>query len=81
VRAIVNIAHDLGLRTIAEGIEDAMALERLANLGCDAAQGFLISRALPADEFARWMEMTPGVGERRLSLRGDPSLERSSRHE
>jgi EAL domain-containing protein (putative c-di-GMP-specific phosphodiesterase class I) len=51
VRSTINLAHDLGLRVVAEGVEDAAMLEQLGVLGCDLAQGFHISRPIPADEF------------------------------
>ena len=48
VRSTVELAHALGLRVVAEGIEDAATLELLSNLGCDLAQGYFISRPKPA---------------------------------
>jgi EAL domain-containing protein (putative c-di-GMP-specific phosphodiesterase class I) len=56
VRSTINLGHDLGLRVIAEGVEDEATLRRLARLGCDLAQGYHLSRPLPADVFADWME-------------------------
>jgi EAL domain-containing protein (putative c-di-GMP-specific phosphodiesterase class I) len=50
VRSTVELAHALGLRVVAEGIEDAPTLELLSNLGCDLAQGYFISRPKPAAE-------------------------------
>jgi EAL domain-containing protein (putative c-di-GMP-specific phosphodiesterase class I) len=47
-RAIVNLAHDLGLRVVAEGVESAEALHMLVEFGCDAAQGYHISRPIAA---------------------------------
>jgi diguanylate cyclase len=46
--AIVDMAHALGLRVVAEGVETSAQLEALVELGCDAAQGFLFAPALPA---------------------------------
>ena len=46
--AIVEMAHALGLRVVAEGVETSTQLEALIDLGCDAAQGFLFAPALPA---------------------------------
>jgi diguanylate cyclase (GGDEF)-like protein/PAS domain S-box-containing protein len=48
VRAIVEIGRSLGMATIAEGIETAVQLERLRDLGCDLGQGFLLGRPLDA---------------------------------
>jgi diguanylate cyclase (GGDEF)-like protein len=49
VRSTVNLAHDLGLKVIAEGVEDGATLERLSRLGCDLAQGFHLSRPLSSE--------------------------------
>ena len=51
VSCTVDLAHALGLRVVAEGIEDAAAWRRLRAVGCDAAQGYHLSRPLPAAEF------------------------------
>jgi diguanylate cyclase (GGDEF)-like protein/PAS domain S-box-containing protein len=55
VRGITNLAHDLGLTTVAEGIETQEAWERLHELGCDFAQGYYLSPPLPVDKFALWL--------------------------
>lgn len=52
VRAIIQMARSLGLRTIAEGVEDKPALELLRLYHCDEAQGYYFSRPVPADEFS-----------------------------
>jgi len=54
VRASVNLANDLGLGTVGEGIEDEQALRTLARLGCTHMQGFLFSRPLPIHDFVRF---------------------------
>jgi diguanylate cyclase (GGDEF)-like protein len=54
VRSTVELGHTLGLRVVAEGVEDAAAQRRLAALGCDLAQGYHICRPAPAAEIARW---------------------------
>jgi diguanylate cyclase (GGDEF)-like protein len=48
VRAVVELAHDLGVKTVAEGVENAEAATRLREFGCDFAQGFLYSPPIPA---------------------------------
>jgi diguanylate cyclase (GGDEF)-like protein len=66
VRSTINLGHDLGLRIIAEGVEDGATLERLALLGCDLAQGYHLSRPMPADAFNAWLKNaapTPGPGQ------------------
>ncbi|MCA0143682.1 bifunctional diguanylate cyclase/phosphodiesterase [Blastococcus sp. LR1] len=50
------LAHDLGLRLVVEGVEDAAACAALARLGCDIAQGYAISRPMPVSDFLRWLE-------------------------
>jgi EAL domain-containing protein (putative c-di-GMP-specific phosphodiesterase class I) len=49
VRATINLGHALGLRIVAEGIEDCVTLELLSDLGCDLGQGNFISRPKPAN--------------------------------
>jgi diguanylate cyclase len=50
VRSTIDLGHALGMRVVAEGIEDEATLAELRGFGCDFAQGFLISRPKPADE-------------------------------
>jgi len=52
VRSTIELGHSMGLRIVAEGIEDPETLEMLAEFGCDIAQGYCISRPKPADELA-----------------------------
>ena len=54
VRAVVHMARSLGLRTIAEGVESQQALDHLRLYRCDEAQGYLLSRPLPAAEFVAY---------------------------
>ena len=54
VRSIVDLGHSLGLTTVAEGVETQQAMTALADYGCDVAQGYLLSRPLPADDFLGW---------------------------
>jgi diguanylate cyclase (GGDEF)-like protein/PAS domain S-box-containing protein len=51
VPTIIEVANTLGLNTVAEGVEEAEQAGRLAELGCERAQGFLFARPLPPDEF------------------------------
>jgi EAL domain-containing protein (putative c-di-GMP-specific phosphodiesterase class I) len=55
VRASVELGHSLRLETVAEGIEDARTWDLLAALGCDTAQGFYISRPIPAAGLLSWL--------------------------
>jgi EAL domain-containing protein (putative c-di-GMP-specific phosphodiesterase class I) len=52
VQAIIGLGRSLDLRTVAEGVETDAQLAHLQKFGCDEAQGYLISRPLPASEFA-----------------------------
>ncbi|MGH7758846.1 MAG: putative bifunctional diguanylate cyclase/phosphodiesterase, partial [Candidatus Dormibacteria bacterium] len=52
VRATIQLGHALGLRVVAEGIEDEPTLSLLTGMGCDMAQGFFISRPMPASALA-----------------------------
>ena len=53
VRSTIELAHNLGLRVVAEGVESAAAWMRLVALGCDLAQGFHLARPLPGERAAR----------------------------
>ncbi len=55
VRAVVELAHQLGLKTVAEGVEDQRTWDRLAELGVDIAQGYFLSRPLPGDKCGMWL--------------------------
>ena len=50
VRSIIDLSHNLGLDVVAEGVEDDDTLEQLAEMGCDRAQGYFVSRPVPSDE-------------------------------
>jgi diguanylate cyclase (GGDEF)-like protein len=54
VRSTIDLAHNLGLSVVAEGVESADILERLRSLQCDEAQGYHISRPLPLDDYLAW---------------------------
>lgn len=54
VRTIIDLAHNFDLTAVAEGVEDKETFELLHEMGCDVAQGFLFSRALPETEFVKW---------------------------
>jgi diguanylate cyclase (GGDEF)-like protein/PAS domain S-box-containing protein len=59
VCAIIDLAHNLGLWVVAEGIEDEPTLHRLIEAGCDTAQGYYFSRPLPAEQLMGWLESSP----------------------
>ncbi len=54
VNAIISLAHNLGFRVIAEGVEEKEQLEYLREHDCDVVQGYFYSRPIPADEFHQW---------------------------
>lgn len=80
VGSVVDLGHRLGLLIVAEGVEDAKTLDALALLGCDIAQGYHVSRSLPADAFEAWaagrhLDPAPPVNRGSRSARmadGDP---------
>jgi EAL domain-containing protein (putative c-di-GMP-specific phosphodiesterase class I) len=55
VRSTIDLARNLGLGVVAEGVETADVMRELAELRCDTAQGFFIAKPLPADELAVWL--------------------------
>jgi EAL domain-containing protein (putative c-di-GMP-specific phosphodiesterase class I) len=55
VGAVVDLGHRLGRHVVAEGVEDEQTWQRLQRLGCDAAQGYWMSRPLAADDFTGWL--------------------------
>jgi diguanylate cyclase (GGDEF)-like protein len=55
VRSTINLGHDLGLKVVAEGVEDEATLHRLERLGCDLAQGYHFAKPLPAAAFNKWI--------------------------
>ena len=65
VYAVIDLSHRLGLKVVAEGVETADALRLLAKAGCDAAQGYFISKPIGGDKIPAWLEANPeirGVG-------------------
>jgi EAL domain-containing protein (putative c-di-GMP-specific phosphodiesterase class I) len=55
-RAVIAMAHGLGLTVVAEGVESAGQLALLAEQGCDAMQGYYFSRPVPAAEFGQMLK-------------------------
>jgi diguanylate cyclase (GGDEF)-like protein len=56
VRSTIDLAHNMGLSVVAEGVEDEATVDRLRGLGCDMVQGYLLSRPLAAEDLALWMK-------------------------
>jgi len=55
VQRTIEMAHDLGMQVIAEGVETQEQLDLLRSNGCDIAQGYLFSRPIPAKEMVNWL--------------------------
>jgi diguanylate cyclase (GGDEF)-like protein len=77
VRAIIELGHSLGLRVVAEGVEDELARDLLVGNDCDVIQGYLVSRALDPDRLDAWLTARttarpaqPGVPGRRVQMVG-----------
>jgi EAL domain-containing protein (putative c-di-GMP-specific phosphodiesterase class I) len=69
VRTSIDLAHNLKLEVIAEGVENEETLKRLTELGCDTAQGNFISRPLSSDELSVWLKQSAwGYGEHKPKL-------------
>jgi EAL domain-containing protein (putative c-di-GMP-specific phosphodiesterase class I) len=60
VRAMINLAHNLNLEVVAEGVESADQRQLLRQFGCDQVQGYWISRPLPLPELARFLVFGAG---------------------
>ncbi len=61
VRSTIELAHALGLRIVAEGVEDQLVRDELITLGCDVGQGFFWTRALAAHELDSWLKARFGT--------------------
>ena len=60
VRLAVQLAHNLGLHVVAEGVETADAWDQLTEMGCQHGQGYYLSRPLPAEELTSWLQREAG---------------------
>ena len=56
VRAVVALSHELGMKAIAEGVEDEEQAASLTRLGCTMAQGYLFARPMPSDAMTAQLE-------------------------
>jgi EAL domain-containing protein (putative c-di-GMP-specific phosphodiesterase class I) len=68
VSTIIGLARQLGLRVVAEGVEDEGSRDRLIDMGCDIAQGYLFSRPLPPERLAAWFAARDTAGRSRVRL-------------
>ena len=54
MRKTIEIGHELGMKVVAEGVEERGQLEQLAKLNCDIVQGYLYGRPVPPDALLSW---------------------------
>ena len=57
VRSTVDLAHNLGLNVVAEGVENQITLDLLKDMNCDSMQGYFTSKPLPADEVSEYLSI------------------------
>jgi EAL domain-containing protein (putative c-di-GMP-specific phosphodiesterase class I) len=62
LRATIDLAHQLGLDVVAEGVEDDAAIARLAALGCEHAQGYGIGKPMPHEQLLPWLAQRRSAG-------------------
>ena len=72
VRSVVDLGQNLGLRVVAEGVENPKTWAQLQQMGCDLAQGYLLARPMPLDDVSGWLDACDGTV-------SPPALERSRR--
>ena len=63
VRCMIELAHNLGLTVVAEGVESEAVYHQLAELNCDAAQGYYLMKPAPARDTADWIDGRQAAGE------------------
>ena len=61
VRSTIDLGHNLGLKVVAEGVEDLPVWNMLRSLGCDDAQGFFMSKPLAPEALAQWIRANDGT--------------------
>jgi diguanylate cyclase (GGDEF)-like protein len=80
VRTTIDLAHQLGVKVVAEGVESEAVRSELHALGCDLAQGFLFARPMSAGAFADWLpeqdqlSLRPGALERQIAPSGTEAV-------
>jgi diguanylate cyclase len=62
VRSITNLGHALSFHVLAEGVESQAVATVLAELGCDAQQGYFLAKPMPCETFAEWLSQRARVG-------------------
>lgn len=56
VRTTIELAHNMNLTVVAEGVEDEVTLRQVSDLGCEAAQGYFVSQPLSPDDLLQWLK-------------------------
>jgi EAL domain-containing protein (putative c-di-GMP-specific phosphodiesterase class I) len=75
VRAVVNLSHTLGMKVVAEGVEDSDQALALLRLGCTMAQGFVFGRPMPPDDMTSALKnLLPFVVELPMALVGSTAV-------
>jgi EAL domain-containing protein (putative c-di-GMP-specific phosphodiesterase class I) len=75
VRSTIQLSHQLGMLMVAEGVEDAAALEMLRDAVCDVAQGFHVARPMAAAQLTSWLDDPTSPNSRPLDLPGSGAAE------
>jgi diguanylate cyclase (GGDEF)-like protein len=73
VRSTIDLSRNLGLTVVAEGVENVEVWHRLVELGCTLAQGYFLTRALPADQLLAWLRAS-GLAPAAKPASGDPAF-------
>jgi len=68
VKSTIDLAHNLGLNVVAEGIESEQVLNQLIRLGCHEGQGFFIGKPMPEKDFSIWLERWEGQNEIQIDV-------------
>ena len=69
VRSTIDLAHNLGLTAVAEGVENQESWDKLRELGCDSAQGYFMSKPLSAEKFKEWIKSSAWGGKTEASAK------------
>lgn len=79
VRSTIGLAHTLGLRVVAEGVEDLKSWQLLRGFGCDRGQGYLLAKPMEADAVIPWLRQFPEQLE--ADLNAAPERDAQARHD
>lgn len=77
VKSTIDLAHNLGIKVVAEGIESEEVYQQLDALGCNEGQGYFIGKPMPVRDFALWIERWQGQHAVMLDLGATPNLTNS----